>query len=116
MPEDTKALSEGILEPHEFLAQARIAGDENIQQFEHVLSEFDTGLLFYYFGNLDQTSHMMWRAMDPEHPAYDPNHDPEYANVVYELYERMDDVLGFAMQHVDTATTLIAMSASSAKY
>ena len=110
MPEDTKALSEGVLTPDEFLVQARIAGDENVRQFQQVLAAFDTGLLFYYFGNVDQTSHMMWRALDPGHPAYDADHDPQYADVVYELYEQMDDVLGLAMQQLDPGTTLIAMS------
>ena len=37
----------------------------------YVLDRFRGGLLFYYFGNVDQVSHMMWRARDPEHPAYD---------------------------------------------
>ena len=48
-----------------------MAGDENRRQYRYVLDRFDGGLLFYYFGNVDQVSHMMWRALDPEHPAYD---------------------------------------------
>ncbi len=65
MPEDTKGLKTGVLTRDEFLAQARIAGDENQPQFRHVLDGFRDGLLFYYFGNVDQVSHMMWRARDP---------------------------------------------------
>ena len=41
----------------------------------YVLDRFRDGLLFYYFGNVDQVSHMMWRAMDPQHPAYDAARD-----------------------------------------
>ena len=29
---------------------------------------------------------MMWRPMDPQHPAYDPKVDPQYASVVEDLY------------------------------
>jgi len=65
MPENTGALSAGVLSPQEFLDQATIAGDEVINQFPYVLSHFKSGLLFYYFGNADLVSHMMWRPMDP---------------------------------------------------
>ena len=37
MPEDTKAFKTGVLTDAEFLAQARIAGDENRQQYRYVL-------------------------------------------------------------------------------
>ena len=52
------------------------------------------GFLFYYFGHVDQVSHMMWRAMDPQHPAYDPKVDPQYSSVVENLYEEMDGIVG----------------------
>src|SRR5262249_41976022 len=50
LPEETKGLKTGVLSRDEFLAQARIAGEENIRQFAYVLDRFDDGLLFYYFG------------------------------------------------------------------
>ena len=61
MPEDTRSLQEGIFTREEFLEQARLAGDDVRRQYRLVLDQFDSGLLFYYFGNLDQTSHMMFR-------------------------------------------------------
>ena len=70
MPEDTKSLKTGVLSPDEFLEQARITAAENLRQYQYVLDRFSDGLLFYYFGHVDQVSHMMWRAMDPGHPAY----------------------------------------------
>ena len=75
----------------EFLSQGRIAGEEIVEQYGYVLDQFQEGLLFYYFGNLDQVSHLMWRAMDPEHPAYGDNHPrfgaPGTRNDVPELAE-----------------------------
>ncbi|MDX1503062.1 MAG: alkaline phosphatase family protein, partial [Thermoanaerobaculia bacterium] len=68
MPEDTQAMKGDVLTVEEFLAQARIAGEELERQYEYVLDSFEGGLLFYYFGNLDMVSHMMWGAMDPETP------------------------------------------------
>jgi predicted AlkP superfamily phosphohydrolase/phosphomutase len=110
MPEDTKSLTEGVLSRDEFLQQARLAGEEIISEFQWVLSQFDTGLLFYYFGNLDQVSHMMWRTLDPDHPAYDPQVDPAYADVIPSLYERMDKLVGETLDQMGDDTTLVVMS------
>ena len=110
MPEDTQALAAGVLTPREFLEQARIAGDENVAQFRYVLDRFHGGLLFHYFGNLDQVSHMMWRSMDPDHPAYDPERDAPFADVIPRLYEQFDAIVGHTLDHMPPGTLLIVMS------
>src|SRR5258708_38591143 len=85
MPHDTKGLRAGVLSTDEFLQQAVLARDENLRQYRYVLDHFTGGFLFYYFGHVDQVSHMMWRAMDPEHPAYSAA-DLPYQSVVEALY------------------------------
>lgn len=110
MPEDTKALSGGVFEPGEFLEQAKISGGEITEQYEVALERFDRGLLFYYWGHVDQVSHMMWRSMDPDHPAYDPEVDPQFADVIPSLYEDMDDIVGYTLERMDPNTTLVIMS------
>jgi predicted AlkP superfamily phosphohydrolase/phosphomutase len=52
-----------------------------------VLDGFDGGLLFYYFGNVDQVSHMMWRAdaTRATRPSM-PDERPRPRGVVEELY------------------------------
>lgn len=110
MPEDTKALEEGALTRDEFLAQAALAQAEVRRQFRHVLGGFDGGLLFYYVGNLDQVSHMMWRTIDPAHPAYDAAADRPYRHVIRDLYIDLDAMVGEALARVDGNTTLVVMS------
>jgi predicted AlkP superfamily phosphohydrolase/phosphomutase len=110
MPEDTKALSAEVFDYAEFLDQARLAGEQMFVQFEYVLDQFEDGLLFYYFGNLDQISHMMWRAMDPEHPAYDAELDGPWASVIEDIYVQYDDVVGYTLERMGEETTLIVMS------
>ncbi|HUE87952.1 MAG TPA: alkaline phosphatase family protein [Vicinamibacterales bacterium] len=109
MPEDTSALAAGIFSPDEFLAQARLAMEENVRQFRFALNGFDEGLLFHYFGTVDQVSHMMWRARDPAHPAYDAA-DAPYARVVEDLYVEIDALVGEALQTLPPDTLLIVMS------
>lgn len=110
MPEETKGLTEGVLTLDEFLAQAEIAGKEIADQYEYVLEQFHDGLLFYYFGNLDQVSHMMWRSIDPEHPAYDAERDAPYAHVIEDLYLEADRVVGYTLDKMGDDTQLVIMS------
>ena len=110
MPEDTHALSEGVFTTEEFLAQAALAGREVLDQYQQVLGRFRTGLLFYYVGNADQVSHMMWRPMDPEHPAYDPERDARHGDVVKSLYQELDGMVGRTLGRMGEETTLVVMS------
>ena len=110
MPEDTKSLKTGVLTASEFLQQARIAADETERQYRYVLGQFTDGFLFYYFGNVDQVSHMMWRPMDPQHPAYDPLVDPQYHSVVEDLYVEMDAVVGRTLSSLRPDDLLVIMS------
>ena len=59
----------------QFLEQASLVADEFERMYEHLFGDFDDGLLFYYFGFIDQVSHVMWHAMDEGHPAYDEARD-----------------------------------------
>jgi predicted AlkP superfamily phosphohydrolase/phosphomutase len=110
MPEDTKGLRTGVLTQADFLEQARIAGDENLVQYRHVLDGFQNGFLFYYFGNVDQISHMMWRARDPQHPAFDAALDAPNAAIVEELYRGLDAVVAETLKRLGPDDLLVVMS------
>jgi len=110
MPEDTKSLKTGMLSTAEFLQQARIALDENRRQFDHVLATDDNQVLFYYFGTVDLVSHMLWRSLDPQHPAYQRANDAGYAGVIPELYAELDAVAGKALGELRPTDLLVVMS------
>ncbi len=110
MPEDTQGLKSGRLTPAEFLEQAAITADENRRQYEYTLDTFHDGFLFYYFGHVDQVSHMMWRARDPEHPAYDPATDRQFAHVIDNLYIGLDAIVGETLKRLGSNDVLVVMS------
>lgn len=110
MPEDTKALTAGAFDRDEFLRQAAITAAENRRQLDWLLGEFTGGLLFHYFGHIDQVSHMMWAPMDASHPAHDPAADAAYADVVPRLYVEADSIVGATMDRLDDDGLLIVMS------
>lgn len=110
MPEDTKAITDGVFNMDEFLAQAHITNMENEKQYWFLLKRFKTGLLFNYFGDTDLVSHIVWRSMDPTHPAYDAKTDAKYADVIPHLYEWADGVVGKTLDRMGPNTLLVVMS------
>ncbi len=110
MPEDTKGLLAGVLRRDEFLQQARYTAAENLRQYEYLLGRFHRGLLFHYFGHVDQVSHMLWRARDPEHPAYDREQDSPYREVIDNLYADLDAIVGMTLERLPPDGLLIVMS------
>jgi predicted AlkP superfamily phosphohydrolase/phosphomutase len=110
MPEETATLKAGVFTPEEFLEQARSVQAEHRRQFDYVLSRLNAGLLFYYFGNVDQVSHMFWRARDPGHRAYRPGVDSRYAHVVDDLYVEFDGIVGDTLRQLSPDDLLVVMS------
>ena len=97
LPADTKALSYGILSEDEYLEQSRQILEESKKAFQFEIKNLrdqSKGLLFFYFSNLDQDSHMYWRAIDAAHPLYDKDLGTKYHDVIKKLYMQMDSILG----------------------
>ncbi len=110
MPEETNALIDGLFSRDEFLRQSRITLAESLREFHYVLDHFDRGLLFYYFGDVDQVSHMLWGARDPEHPAYNRARDARYAHTVDDLYVEFDGVVAETAAKLGPQDLLVVMS------
>jgi predicted AlkP superfamily phosphohydrolase/phosphomutase len=103
-PEDTKALSEGVLSEREYMDLAYQIIHERRMLLDYELKRFereDTGMLFFYFSSLDQDSHMYWRTIDPYHPLYDEELHRKYGHTLKELYIVMDQTLGEVLKQND---------------
>lgn len=108
-PEDTNARADGVFDRDEFLAQARMAAEEIRSQYFRLLDGFEGGLLFNYFGFIDQVSHMMWGATDPDHPAYDAARDEPYARVIEDLYVDADQIVGETLARLEGRDALLVV-------
>jgi len=108
--EDTKALSDGVLDDKEFLEQAHTVLAEHRRVFDAEFPKFQDGLFFFYFSSLDLNGHMMWRHTDPQHPGYDAALAAQYGNALEEFYQQIDQVLGEVLPKLDQNTTLLVLS------
>ena len=106
MPEDTKALTSGALEPLEFLAIADRVMDETEATLLRELERFRGGFLFVYLSSIDQTSHVFWRSLDPDAPS----EDRVFADAIPALYRRVDRWIGVARARAPAGATILVMS------
>jgi predicted AlkP superfamily phosphohydrolase/phosphomutase len=108
--EDTKSLSDGVLDDEEYLQQARTVLAEHRRIFDAEFRKFDQGVFFFYFSSLDLNSHMFWRLMDPKHPEYDAALAAQNGSAIEDFYQQMDQVLGEVLPRLDDHTTLLVLS------
>lgn len=113
IPEDTKAVTAGVLTSQEFLAQSGLVLEERrrllASELERFLAEQRRGLFFFYVSSVDQRSHMLYREMDPA-PFHSARAPRDLAEAVRHAYLEMDALLGSVLERIDPATTLVVMS------
>jgi predicted AlkP superfamily phosphohydrolase/phosphomutase len=108
--EDTKALSDGVLDDKEYLQQAKTVLAEHRRIFDAEFPKFEHGVFFFYFSSLDLNSHMFWRLLDPKHPEYDAGLAAQNGSAIADFYQQIDQVLGEVLPKVDDRTTLLVLS------
>ena len=96
MAEDTWALNEGAIDESEFLTQAYSIMDEREAMFDNALAHTKRGVVACVFDTSDRVQHMFFRHLDG-------HGDARWAGVIENLYERMDRLVGKAMENVDDA-------------
>jgi predicted AlkP superfamily phosphohydrolase/phosphomutase len=112
LPDDTKALDEGVFQDGDYIKQADLVLTERLSQYRYELDRFRAlkrGFLFFYFNSLDQNCHMFWRNQDPDSPLH-AGSGGWYGDRIRNLYIAMDRVLGEAMTILDKQTVLFAVS------
>ncbi len=126
MAEDVNGLKNRMLTDAEFMQQALLVYLERGRMLDVALERYaqkpEGGFLFFYYSSVDLCCHMMWRHLETNHPAFDPEVAGEdstwwsgrpgttWQDVVDDLYLRMDPVLGKIREAVGEETLVIVMS------
>ena len=104
MAEDTWALNERVLSEGDFLSQAYAIFDERLRMFTDALEKTRRGVAGCVFDTSDRIQHLFFRQMR------DGAAGSEFGGVIEAMYRRMDEVVGMATRHVDSATALVVLS------
>jgi hypothetical protein len=90
--EDTSALRQNALNLPEYLEQSRHVARQHRALLRECLSRFHDGLLFFYFSETDQDSHVLWGAHDDE---------------LLKTYQSVDGALGDVLRAEPNATIMV---------
>jgi len=112
LPNDTKALEEGVFSDGDYLSQSDIVFAERKRQLALELRRFDErddGFLFFYFNYPDQDCHMWWRGIDPTSPLHAACAGEHHGRVP-EIYQSLDTILGGVLDLLGDDTLVMVMS------
>jgi len=90
--EDTAAVRQNVLSLDEYLQQSRMIHEDHERLLRDALSRFHEGLLFFYFSEIDQDSHMLWGRHEAE---------------LLKTYQEVDRSIGQVLDHAADATVMV---------
>ncbi len=110
LAEDTWALNEHVLDDDAFLAQCYSNHEDRERMLFDALEKTKQGLCTCVFDTTDRVQHMFWRYLEEDHPAAREVPRDQRPNVIPELYQRMDRLIGRVMEQIDDDTLLLVIS------
>jgi len=110
LAEDTWALNEHVLDDEAFLAQCYSNHEDRERMLFDALEKTKQGLCTCVFDTTDRVQHMFWRYLDEDHPAAREVPRDQRPNVIPELYQKMDRLIGRVMEQIDDDTLLLVVS------
>ena len=110
LAEDTWGLNSGAIDEDAFLEQTYSIHAEREKMFFEALRRTSKGLCTCVFDASDRIQHMFYRFENPDHPCRPTADEARHVQVIDQMYERMDDLVGRVQAAIDSKTILIVLS------
>jgi predicted AlkP superfamily phosphohydrolase/phosphomutase len=110
LAEDTWALNERILDEGAFLKQAYDIYEERKTHFFDSLKKNQDGLVVSVFDTPDRIQHTFFRYLDADHPANKDKDTEQYHDVIAQLYQKMDALIGEVRSKLGKDEVLLVVS------
>ncbi len=112
LAEDTWALNERVVDEEAFLKQSWLIFEERKRQLWDVIEKTKKGFATVVFDTTDRISHMVYRYLDPDHPANAGKDVLQHKHAIRDTYARMDAFLAEVRAKIgdDPDTVLMVIS------
>jgi predicted AlkP superfamily phosphohydrolase/phosphomutase len=110
LAEDTWAINERVLEEGGFLEQAYLFHEERRKMWFHSLKKLRKGMVCCVFDISDRLQHICFRYLDENHPANRGKDTTKYKDALYDMYRKMDTLVGETLEYEDKDTALFVLS------
>jgi predicted AlkP superfamily phosphohydrolase/phosphomutase len=108
--EATNPLREKRIDEQAFMDDLFRAFDDRASVILDRLSQADWDLLVGVIESTDRVQHMMFRLLDPSHPAYDAALAEKFGDSIERVYKRADQFVGQVIDIVPPGTTIMIVS------
>jgi predicted AlkP superfamily phosphohydrolase/phosphomutase len=99
-----------VLDDDAFLAQCYSNHEDRERMLFDALEKTQQGLCTCVFDTTDRIQHMFWRYLDIDHPAARDVPQGKRPQVIPELYQKMDKLIGRVIEKIDDDTLLLVIS------
>ncbi len=107
---DTWSMSEETIDEPTFLDDVSFTVKQFRTMMNGLLDRQDVGLFVQIYEFTDRVGHVMWRFLDPEHPAYDEAKARDFGPSVARNYEQMDAIVGDVLARMKGDDVLVVLS------
>lgn len=77
---------------------------------KYLMDKYDWDFFFVVFMAADRIQHRFWKFMDKTHPHHSPIEAKKYGGVIFNIYKRLDGVVGELSDKLDKNTILLIVS------
>jgi predicted AlkP superfamily phosphohydrolase/phosphomutase len=109
-PEAGWALADGWLSEASFLAAQDDTFSDRAEALLNRVDSSDWNVIVAGIESLDTTGRLMWRFIDPGHPAHDSALAPKFADAIEGMYLRLDELVGQIRTRLPDGTALAVVS------
>ena len=106
---DTWAPSEKVVDEQTFWEDVELTVGEFRGLLRHFLAS-DDRLLVHYFEYTDRLGHILWRAVDPDHPAHEAATAARLRGMLEDGYVLMDEIVGEVAATLGPDDVLLVLS------
>jgi predicted AlkP superfamily phosphohydrolase/phosphomutase len=107
---DTWSMSEETIDEPTFLDDVTHTVQQYRRMMDGLLAEKDVRLYVQVYEFTDRVGHVMWRFLDPDHPAYDAAKAAQFGPSVARNYMQMDAIVGDARKLLGPDDLLLVCS------
>ena len=93
-----------------FIAAVNRVEDKRLKATLWLMDQLDWSLFTVVFRGTDVLGHAIWRHMDPQHPAHEPELFARYGDALLKHYQRMDQAIAKICAKLDSETVLMMVS------
>lgn len=93
-----------------FLQEVREVEEQRVRVLLYLQEQFQCDFLMLVFNATDQVQHHFWHYMDPSHPKYDPVGSEKFSTAIFDIYQKIDDLIGELNSKLRPTDATILMS------